>query len=608
MGGNIRLKRMVLFLIIAGIALASLIAEEGVLLTSDDVQFYEITEYRFVVDGKTKAGPLRHLVIPSGGDPLFDSEAKMVRALNAKRQTLVNQRLFTDVSYKYELIAYHDKTAAFVVTFYIVDSKTFLMVPYPKFSNDKTGLQLGIKAYEKNIFGMLGTLTLTASTAQNDGGVVGWEHRRDLLELSITGLPLKDASANITVGYDKVKSQGANLTLKTALSNIRLPGSKLGFGFEYIRKEGNPTTDFKFNIGLSSIQVFGVNLALSGYGEFKPQADFTAWNPVLWGLKTSYGPFNQNGGRYTLATNVEFNGYQKTTGEFTNLYVSNVLTQHGLRFFKYPISFNIAANFNMPIESMYIKNANVSSTIGTSFTLPFGFRASVSTQPLVEYKDSIRFNEGDVLPLSFVTAASLTSGSINWKGNFREGHTISLSYKRQDYLQKNNESDYWYLEGKASWFPFIAYHVNPSFQLTGFYTGDTIKRKFLPSDTKSLGDYFRGYLSSSSALSKMNGKALSWGAVGTINLTTDFINFGFAKSYASPFLDIGVFGDAEAENGYAIVSTIGLDGWIIFNKHPAYPIRGSLGFNLEDLRKAFAKELEWKSVEWELFIGFDLHF
>ena len=599
---------MVLFLIIVGVVLASLTAEEGVLLTSDNVQFYEIAEYRFVVDGKTKAGPLRHLVIPTEGDPLFDSEEKMVRALDSKRQTLINQRLFTDISYEYELIAYHDKTAAFVVTFYIVDSKTFLMVPYPKFSNDKTGLQLGIKAYEKNIFGMLGTLTLTASTAQNDGGVVGWEHRRDLLELSITGLPLKDASANITVGYDKVKNQGANLTLKTALSNIHLFGAKLGFGFEYIRKEGNPTTDFTFNIGLTNIKVFGVNLALSGYGEFKPQADFTAWNPVLWGVKTNYGPFNQNGGRYTLATNVEFNGYQKTTGEFANLYVSNVLTQHGLRFFKYPISFNIAADFNMPIESMYLKNANVSSTIGTSFTLPFGFRASVSTQPLVEYKDSIRFGEGDVLPFSFVTVASLSSGSINWHGNFREGHSISLSYKRQDYLQKNNESDYWYLEGKASWFPFIAYHVNPSFQLTGFYTGDTIMRKFLPSDTKSLGDYFRGYLSSSSALSKMNGKALSWGAVGSINLTTDFINFGFAKSYASPFLDIGVFGDVEAENGYALVSTIGLDGWIIFNKHTAYPIRGSLGFNLEDLRKAFANELEWKNVEWELFIGFDLHF
>ena len=608
MGGSNHLKRMMLFLILIVVVLASLTAEEGALFTIDDVQFYEIAEYRFVVDGKTKAGPLHQLIISPEGDPLFDSEEKMVRALDSKRQILINQRLFTDVSYKYELIAYHDKTVAFAVTFYIVDSKTFLIVPYPKFSNDKTGLSLGVKAYEKNIFGMLGTLALTASTAQNDGGVVGWEHRRDLLELSITGLPLKGASADVTVGYDKEKNQGANLTLKTTLSQINVFGPMLGFGFEYIRKEGGPTTDFTFNIGLTKIKIFGVNLAVSGYGEFKPQADFTAWNPILWGLKTSYGPFSQNGGRYTFATNVEFNEYQEATGEFTNLYVSNVLTQHNLRFFKWPIEFNIAGDFNMPTESLYISDANVSSTIGTSFNLPFGFRVSASTQPLVEYKSSISFDTGDVLPFSFVTSASLSGGSVNWDGNFRKGHTVSLSYKRQDYLQKNDESDYWYLEGSASWFPFIAYHVNPSFQLSGFYTGDTIKRKFLPSDTKTLGDYFRGYLTSSSALSKMNNKELSWGAIGSLNLTTDFINFGFAKSYASPFLDIGVFGDAEAENGYAIVSTIGLDGWVILNKHPAYPIRGSLGFNLEDLRKAFAKELEWKSVEWELFIGFDLHF
>ncbi|HNZ94646.1 MAG TPA: hypothetical protein PKN79_02415, partial [Sphaerochaeta sp.] len=62
------------------------------------------------------------------------------------------------------------------------------------------------------------------------------------------------------------------------------------------------------------------------------------------------------------------------------------------------------------------------------------------------------------------------------------------------------------------------------------------------------------------------------------------------------------------QTGYRVVSTIGLDGWVILNRYPAYPIRASLGLNLEDLRRAVADELSWRDVEWELFIGFDLHF
>jgi hypothetical protein len=96
--------------------------------------------------------------------------------------------------------------------------------------------------------------------------------------------------------------------------------------------------------------------------------------------------------------------------------------------------------------------------------------------------------------------------------------------------------------------------------------------------------------------------------VSNINLSTDFIDFGFAKSYASPFLDIGFFEDSEAESGYRVVSTIGLEGWVMLNRYPAYPARASLGFNLGNLKRAFDKAISWKAVEWELFIGFDLHF
>ncbi len=603
-----RRKHIILILALVLLIGAFLWADDTVLLTTEDVHTWEIGEYRFEVDGKTKAMVLRQLVIPSDGDPLFDSEEKMIGALNAKRQTLINQRLFTDVSYSYELIAYNNGVATYAVTFYIVDSKTLLIVPYPKFSNDKIGLTMGVKAFEKNILGMMGTLTLTASTSQNDGGVTGWDKRRDILELGITGLPVGSASANFTVGYDKVKSEDPSLTLKTSFSNIKLFGPSLGFGVNYAHVAGSSKTDFDFTAGLTKIKILGVTMSLGAYGEFTPLKDFSKWNPVKWGITSSYGPFNQNGGRYTLATKVEFNKYSQTKEKFQNLLISNTLTQHGLHFFKYPISFNMGLDINKPTEAMVVSSATLTTKLGTSFTLPFGIRASVATQPRFEYSKAIDFEDGKVLPIAFLTTGSLSSGSINWDGNFRRGHTFSFSYERKDYIQKNNEKDYWFFETSLSYFPFAAYHMNPSLQVVGFATNGEVKRKFLPSATKEMGDYFRGFLTASSALAEVNKKDLAWGFIGAVNFTTDFINFGFAKSYASPYVEVGVFADETDEKGYQLVSTIGLDGWIIFNKHTSYPIRGSLGFNLEDVTKAFADEISWKDVEWELFIGFDLHF
>jgi len=99
-----------------------------------------------------------------------------------------------------------------------------------------------------------------------------------------------------------------------------------------------------------------------------------------------------------------------------------------------------------------------------------------------------------------------------------------------------------------------------------------------------------------------------FGSIINLNLTTTFINFGFAKSYASPFIDIGIFHDEANPDQPIIISSAGLDGWAILNRYPSYPIRGSLGFNLQDVRKAIDKEIDFTEIEWELTIGMGLFF
>ena len=560
-----------MILLTLGVLLAQLWANEAVLLTKNQVSFYEIAEYRFDVRGKTKPSALRELIVPVDGDPLFASEEKLIAALDSKRQLLINTRLFTSVSYEYEFIAFHNGIASFAATFFIEDSKTLLILPYPKFSNDQLGLLLGVKVYEKNILGMLGTLTLTASTAQNDGGITGWEKRKDTIDLDIAGLPLFRTKLDLSFTYERVKGGGQGA--------------------------------FEVDATLSHLKILDTDLAINAHADFAPDADFTTWNPQSWGIGFTYGPFMQYGGRYTLKTTVEFDGEG-----LRDLYLTNSITQHNVHFFSLPLLFNLFMDLDIPIDEKIVRSANISASLGFELPLPFGFRFSASTKPLAEYRNTIDFGAGELTPVSLITSASITRSKTDWVGNFRKGSSLSFSYVRQDYIQANTERDNWHIEGTASWFPLIAFDVNPSIQLTGFYAGGGVKKRFLPSKTRKLGDYFRGFLSSSSALASFDDTALEWALIASVNLSMDFINFGFARSYASPFLDIGFFGDGTGQTGYRVVSTIGLDGWVILNRYPAYPIRASLGLNLEDLRRAVADELSWRDVEWELFIGFDLHF
>ena len=109
-------------------------------------------------------------------------------------------------------------------------------------------------------------------------------------------------------------------------------------------------------------------------------------------------------------------------------------------------------------------------------------------------------------------------------------------------------------------------------------------------------------------LSHLNSTKLTYGAVMNLNLTIDFIDFGFAKSYAVPFLDIGVFGDPAAENGRVLLANVGLEGWGVLKKFPSHPMRVALGMNFFDLMEAFKGEREASDVEWKLTISFELYY
>jgi len=557
------LKRGVVTVLLFFMVTALFAAEP--LVTTDQVTAYVIQDYKFSVKGKSKDFALRSVVVPSGGDPIFLTEEEMDKALASKRQMLINKRIFTSVEYEYSLESYSRGAAYYVATFHIEDASTFLAIPFPKFDNDEVGFRLGVKMFAPNLLGTFSDLEISGSVTQGNGGRTGWDNREDALTVNLTSFPIG----------------------KTFLD----------FTFDYERTKGSPNAG-KFNLSTNwkNITVKGSKLNIAPWGKFTPSSDFSSWNPIEYGVSWNLGPFKQNESLFSLYNQV------KRHANLKQLYTLTHLNQLGLSFFSLPISFRITAESNAVLGSHALSYMNVGATLGTVFSLPFGFRWSTSVAATLHYKPA-----DDPVPYSYLLSNTLSKSNINWKGNFRKGISFSLSYITDIYPQPEywKERTEWYAASTISWFPIATSFFNPSIQFRGF-VGEN-KRSNYFSYNSTIADYMRGYLTGTIEGMKLN-TIREYGAIINMNLTTKFINFGFAKSYASPFIDIGIFYNEENPDKPTIISTAGLDGWGILNKFPKYPVRGSLGFNLQDVRKAIDNEIDFTEIEWELYIGMGLFF
>lgn len=567
------LKRGMLAILLYILIGSSLFASVA-LVTSDQVNSYVIQDYVFSVTGSTKDFALRSVVLPSGGDPAFETEEAMIEALAAKKQLLINKRIFTEVQFDYTLDSYSRGTAYYIATFYVEDASTFLTIPYPKFDNDTVGLRLGVKMYDKNLFGTFGDLYISGTVSQGDGGRSGWENREDILEMVLSSLPIGKTYLDIAFDYERTKGSS--------------DAGKLNFSFDW-----------------NNIKVKGAKLSIAPWGKFNPSSDFSSWNPVEYGVAWKISQFKQYDSSFSLYNQIKRYTKEEELTYLKNLYTLTYLDQHDLTFFTHPISFRISSESDAVLGSGALSYMNVGTTLGTGISLPFGLTWSTSVGSFLHYTPS-----ETPVPYSFLFSNTISKSNINWKGNFRRGVSFSLDYITDIYPQEEywNSKNTWYVASSASWFPFVTKHLNPSIQFRGFIAGEKKRDHF---SNETIADAMRGYLTNTIEDLDMGlglGIEREYGAIINMNLTTSFINFGFAKSYASPFIDIGIFHDGANPDKPIIISSAGLDGWAILNKFPSYPIRGSLGFNLQDVREAIDNEIGFTEIEWELFIGMGLFF
>ncbi|MFA6845371.1 MAG: hypothetical protein WCR02_06570 [Sphaerochaetaceae bacterium] len=525
---------------------------------------YLIESYQFTITGKTSESALRSSLIPEGNE-FFPSEEAMVANLEAKKQTLVNKRIFSSVEYTYTLTNESKGTRFYKVHFIISDSETLFQLPYGKYDSNY-GLRAGLKLYNNNLFGQLADMYWVVHTTQNDNSFKKGTYY-SALDLN-----------NILIG--KKAKFGLHAKFNYDISTVT-------------------NTYFYFNVSTQ-------NLIL----DHKP-IDFNPWfylNPLdgsntgRWGFTeigniSNFGPFAMVLGGFSIYNKTKITPVDETVSTLT------YFRFHGLKIAKKNFDFRFSVESNGTTDGV-LSSIRIGETIGVNFTL---FNCLNWYNEVSQY-NKMYPNSPLLYEFSLQWGSTLSQSSINWVGNFRKGLSLKIHseiewFPKPTYQGRPYEDSTWYyIEAMVTWFPFATSWFNPSFRLTG--TQSNVAQYFLPDNTDELfADYMRGirldnqYVYSSTKKEKKTAFAFN------CNLTSSFITLrNFAHTYANPFIDLGLVNDSLEDGKYVFLSSVGLEGIVILDKYPSFPLRASLGINLDDLIKKFKGTLSG-SMEYELFLG-----
>jgi len=561
-------NKVCLLLFLFVFALGSLYAEENV--PEKNVM---IASYQFTITGKTDEQAVRRAIIPDG-DELFASEEELVAALEAKKQKLVNFRVFSSVEYDYTNTNASKGISFYQVHFTIAPPASILPFPYGKYDSNY-GLRIGMKLYDKNLFGQLANLYIVAHATQQDSTFKKGSYYG---EVDVNEVPL----------WGKVK---LDMIAK----------------FTYDIKDASKT-QFKFNLNTRNILLGNKALNLNPWFYISPidkSSNQSAWGFTEVGNALNLGPFALVLGGFSL--------YNKTYANFSdgktmsNAYTLTYLRFHGLKIAKKNFDSRISLetygdNFGV------LKKMIIGETIGVGFNFAKGW--------LTWYNELSQYNtlapsNPLMYGLSFQWGSTLSHSGINWVGDFRKGVSLKLHSEVEWFPKKTYEGrpislngwrDWYYIEAMATWFPFVSSWFNPSFRLAGRQTDKTTY--FLPGATdETIGEYIRGVRDDNSLLPQTTTFSQTTAFTLNCNFTMKFINLGsFARTYVNPFMDFLLINEAGDPSAMHFLSTIGFEGIGILNKFPAYPVRVSLGFNLNDIIDKI-KGTSTHAVEYELFIG-----
>lgn len=568
---------------------------------------YTISSYSFDVTGKTKQKILSDFVQEPGAT--FDSEEDLVSFLDDKLQQLLNLRLFQSVDYTYTLTPNpaeltleqpaistpdtpEDSTEptsySVAVIFTVVDARTFIAVPYPKYDSNY-GLRLKVKAEDTNLFGTFTTLDTSFVLTTRDNSF-----KESLIEWDLSLYDIKIGKTNISI------TQDGGIDLQ------KWDDSYIGAGFKFDNLEF-------WNIALSG--AFDFSIAPLG------EKTNSAWGPNQ--INGSFGILFKNPNLRNFALNSTISYIfkeQKLQSDTTFTYRYDVwgitsITQIQTTDYGIEIKNKPESKYTYPPEASQANASDPGTTpppvvelgdvlpsllsIGTGIERPFSLGSKGSINPRLMFYFAVHYKPYKLdayiqftLPVSY--------GRIDWvDNNFRKGILLSAdaSYAYHMLDKELLKMHVFSLSASAEVHYPVTTWFNPSAHLN-------LNLSTLPTpynQSLDLSWNLRGIRDNNTAMKTDLMRTFAM----TLNLDLMF-NFirikNFCKTYANAFMDIFV-GNNSDSNKIDTLFTIGLEGILVLDKLPSYPVRMSLGINAEDLIKWMKGGTQFSDIEWELYIG-----
>ena len=530
---------------------------------------YIIDNYDFIFEGNTDVSMV-YTKLGIKDYTSFDSYEELEAHVRSKEQEIANWDIFNETdSMVVELDGGNEEEKHYTAVFEINDKSPIFIFPTPKYDSN-TGISMGIRMDSKNFMGKLAKLTTKIGMDQTDNTFKNADYS---LIFNLSSLPIGNVMNMDTTlefsysGSAKSFLQGTKLTLGNSFYGIKLGDVSFSFSDSLVM---NPTED--------DISSFGVSY-------FYYTASFGNLLPSLGGFS-----FNN-----TL--------YYYPRSQLT--YTYNTLSYGGLKLRDKTVSLSLSATtykYNTSDNLTLI----ISESASVPFYLPFGFTFT----PGLSFSSSYTYGETDMhnwsVSKSLTASASLSFSRLNRDidGNqdFRKGISFSLYGNRSmpitDFLTSTSQ----YATLSITWFPFATSWINPSVRVLGIVSQLATNSPIYPYTSTSylsyfLAEYMRGIRNDN------ENNYGNWNTimVANINITTKCINLGsWARTYAIPFVDVAFLSQKDQDPKW--LSTVGIEGIGIINNHSNYPVRASLGFNTESIKK-FAETKEFDDLEWELFFG-----
>ena len=566
---------------------------------------FKIVDYDFDVSGKTMDFALKRIIVPSN-EEVFDSEESLVKALDGKKQKLINQRVFKEVEYSYFLGEDVDDVIPVSVLFKIKDARSFLVLPYPKYDSN-IGARLGVRLWDSNFLGSLANLTgvVHATFEDNDWsdplyygkfeledflvgkttmsftllgeGRFGEELENYGIYSSFNNIPLFLGTwLNLSLSATK-NGAGTQYSMGTTLGGVKLGSVGLTPSLNVVYYDKSPASSYYVpSLITSGISIGNIGISFSDSAKFIHVGENKE-------LKPEY---------VTHVTNLAFNGDFLHGVSFSNTTTYYPLAAENATDLYF---YNTASYSLSDVSTLYLMENIATATdtnkvsyfdtgVGLSQRINIGSKVSV-TPKLSEYLRIYPTESGLEYARYYILEASTSGNYVNWVGNYRNGIEYRATIS-EAWMQKYNVREAFGEKGGVfDHFEVSAYKLlwgwfNPSVRVIFNYAVNKGGYGYIfGSSASTLAEELRGIRNNQVADSNM----LAF--VANINLLSYFplpSFFSFFDAYANIFFDYALVKRdlaTPAENFYGI----GFEGICILKDYPSYPIRLSVGFDLEQL-------------------------